>query len=697
VRSAHLVAAGVLLALVGACDPTTVSAPSPGRPSSRQTATSDRARVAALRAREAVLRAGYSPLAAPPWLDVSGADPYRIVPWPEALGGRPDPLVAGSIRTPRFVGVLRGLKALVTLDDELGELGRVSLPEAPTALCVSESGSAFVASKLSRYIQRVELGASGQVSLSGRFQVEATGVRDLACGEAGQLYALTSDPAQIVTLDRRGRELGKVTALRGGLRLLRKGPYLLELSLFERALRVLRPAASGASISELGLVRHDGPIWAADALVRDGGLLVALVGPEDKPLVRARGEFENVDSVAYFYRYDGRFTRLLELNLGEHGLIVPKAVALAEQEWGLTFTALSSGSGSLLRARWDGSLSLAPTFSYEAVPPGGSDAVFASPTRVVYPSPLLDAWIDASRRGVVVRHVEPERRPTLEVRLGEALFFTELMAPDNVSSGTHSRFSCETCHFEGGVDGRTHYTGRAQVSVVTKPLFGLANNRPHFSRALDPDLSAVCHNEFRVAGAGSGAQPWFSLSTARFPWLRALGIERAQLDALELREALLAFLYAFAPEPNPTVLGRTRFSELEARGARAFAQRCEGCHSARSSADDASSRALPQTWEKLVLRRDAPLVWARGDYERSGLLPYVHERGTRIPSLRRVADKPRYFTSGEAPSLAAVLERFSQGPSVHPGGRPPGEPAAAERPVLDAPTREALLAFLRLL
>src|SRR5262249_12871432 len=145
-------------------------------------------------------------------------------------------------------------------------------------------------------------------------------------------------------------------------------------------------------------------------------------------------------------------------------------------------------------------------------PPGAVDAVFSQDGRgVVYASPLLDAFVRADLRGVQTHVVDAARRPEPELRLGEVLFFTELMAPENVSSDTHSRFSCETCHFEGGVDGRTHYTGRGDVSVVTKPLFGLANNRPHFSRAMDPDLSSVCHNEFRVAGAGSGTDPWFSL------------------------------------------------------------------------------------------------------------------------------------------------------------------------------------------
>src|SRR5205814_5335212 len=129
-------------------------------------------------------------------------------------------------------------------------------------------------------------------------------------------------------------------------------------------------------------------------------------------------------------------------------------------------------------------------------------------------------------------------------RIGEALFFTDLMAPANRSDGALSRFTCETCHFEGYVDGRTHHTGRGDVHATTKPLLGLFNNRPHFSRALDPDLSAVAENEFRVAGAHSDTDPHFAVSPEKTPWARELGVDRTH-DATELRVALMAFLMAF--------------------------------------------------------------------------------------------------------------------------------------------------------
>ncbi len=112
------------------------------------------------------------------------------------------------------------------------------------------------------------------------------------------------------------------------------------------------------------------------------------------------------------------------------------------------------------------------------------------------------------------------------MHLGEALFFTTLMGPWNKSDGPLSRFTCETCHFEGYVDGRTHHTGRGDVHAVTKPLLGLFNNRPHFSRALDPDLVSVAFNEFRVAGAKSGRDPWYRAFDGRDPVARAASSER---------------------------------------------------------------------------------------------------------------------------------------------------------------------------
>lgn len=615
---------------------------------------------------------------------MSGSDPYRIVA--DARGG--------------FVGVLRGARALVTLDRDLRELSRVPLSEAPTALCSSGS-EAFVASRYSAEIARIALEASG-ARAARSFRVrdghgnELDGIADVACAANGSIYVLPAAGGELLTLDRDGRPLARLTALPGGLRLLKKGNYLFESSLFERAVRVLELDAGGVPRRELARVHHDGPIWAFDALEHGGRLWLALAGAEDKPLVRAHGEFENIDSFVWLYRLDdgGKLTQTAALDASELGVVVPKAIALRRIGSELELQALGAGSGALLRARVELEAAVLSHVEVEPALPGASDAVFPQDGgAIAYASPLFDAWVSFEREGSKLIAPNAAERPPLAQRLGEALFFTELLAPDSSAVGSHSRFSCETCHFEGGVDGRTHYTGRGNVSVVTKPLFGLANNRPHFSRALDPDLSAVSHNEFRVAGAGSGRDPWFTLETRRFPWLRQLGIDRAELEPLELREALLSFLYGFSHAPNPRAQGRARLAPLEMAGADAFAAHCASCHSARLFSDRPDSEVPRAEWEELLLRRNAPIVWARADYARTGVEPYVHELGTRIPSLRRLRLKPRYFTSGSARTLSDVLEQFREAPGGAQHQSPNGKTGAA----LSPEEQRSLAAFLQLL
>jgi len=636
-----------------------------------------RQRIRALREREAVVRSSFSPREQPPWIDVSGADPYRIAAQP--MGGG-------------FVGILRGAKALVTIDGELNEQARVALPETPTALCFSHAGdAAWVAGRYGRRLLRVQLGEPGGAAITLQRDLPAAGIADLVCGDDGVVHVLPSDGSDLLTLDRAGRELGHYAAMPGGLRLLRRGWVLLEASLAERSLRALELGSRGVPTRELGRLRHDGTLWAIEAMPwGSSGLLVAVAGVEDKPLVRAHGEFENIDSFVWLYELGpAGFSLVAELDVSDFGLVVPKALQLRSSPGTVTLDVLAAGSGRLLHASWNSGWSAPPSVRTEPAPPGASDAVFTGAGGVTYASPLLDAWIRLDAAGSRVVHVDRKSRPELDVRLGEALFFTDLMAPENTSQGSHSRFSCETCHLEGGVDGRQHYTGRADVSVVTKPLFGLANNRPHFSRALDPDLSSVSHNEFRVAGAGSGTDPWFTLATSRFPWLRELGVSRAELGPLELREALLHFLYAFSPAPNPNSQGRTQFSALEAQGAAAFREHCQSCHAPRLLSDDSASEAPFAAWQSLIFSRNAPLVWAKADYSKTGILPYVHERGTRITSLRRLALKPRYFTNGSAPNLDDLLQRFRNG-AAGAWHDAPGEP-------LPPATRRALAAFLGLL
>jgi len=98
-------------------------------------------------------------------------------------------------------------------------------------------------------------------------------------------------------------------------------------------------------------------------------------------------------------------------------------------------------------------------------------------------------------------------------------------------------------------------------------------------------------------------------------------------------------------------------------------------------------------WERLVMSPAGPIVWARDSREKTGVTPYVHEEGARIPSLRRLYRKRPYFTNGSALDLDAVLRRarFAPGGFLHDGG----DGSAGDR--LGDADRIALLAFLDLL
>jgi hypothetical protein len=226
---------------------------------------------------------------------------------------------------------------------------------------------------------------------------------------------------------------------------------------------------------------------------------------------------------------------------------------------------------------------------------------------------------------------------------------------------------------------------------------GLFNNRPHFSRALDPDLTAVAFNEFRVAGAKSGTDPWFSVEASTVPWVRFLGMSDAILTPESLRKALMSFLIAFQHRPNPAVLGRSSFSDRERQGAEIFRDRCENCHEARLVSDQQFSRAAFDRWETLVMAREGAIVWGKDVYEKTGVLPYVHESGARVPSLRRLYKKHPYFTNGSADSLDAVLSRARLLPAGFQHEAEKGDASRDVEPLLDAPSRDALLTFLALL
>ncbi len=635
-----------------------------------------------------------------------GADPYVI----RSLVADSGAAQSGA----RFVGVLRGESALVGLDGALREVSRLSAPASTTGLAVASTGEVFAVGELSNRVARYRA-AGGALRAVGAIELPGVrAMRDVATGPEGVIYVTEEHDGRLLTLEPRTAEGVGPAAERvdtamchGPLHVLRVASSVLVDCLLDHAV-VIRPVdRRGFPLAgpETRIVR-DGPLWGLDALQDGGALLVAVGGVEDHPLDRTEGSFGFVDSFITLYRVaGGAVAKLSEVNASALGVITPKALSIARGPAGdIQLAVAGYGSDRFARMDWQverrgatgqfGTALDEPEVVVSAVPPGTAMMQRLADGSFVLANPLIDAWVHVTEGGSAVVHVDAQESSarSTDVRLGEALFFTNLMAPWNKTEGRLSRFTCETCHFEGYVDGRTHHTGRGDILATTKPLLGLFNNKPHFSRALDPDLTTMVDNEFRVAGAKSDHDPWFSLATRDFPWTADLGVPDETLDPETLRRALMTFFMGFAHRPNPSVVGRTRFTDLEHRGAVVFRDKCESCHEARLLTDDPSTRQPFEKWEGLVMAPEGALVWAHAQYEKTGVEPYVSEMGARVVSLRRLYKKYPYFTNGSAKSIGSVLDR-----SRFAGGRFFHECAPEGATALRTDEKAGLAAFLDLL
>jgi hypothetical protein len=610
-----------------------------------------------------------------PWRDVSGADPFALREIPG---------------TDRLVGILRGDSAVVLLDAAGRELARRAVQAHPTGLEVTRAGEIVVAGEDSRQVARFAY-ARGTLEARGTIEVEGVfGIRDLSL-VGDRIYALDAGRGRIVAFpNAAGRQTAaEVAACRGGLAIdaVPRGDRFLVNCLLEHAI-VLR-ALDG---TEVARVRNDGPFWSmAAASAPDGTLLLAAGGVEDAPLDRSGGFFGSIDSFVYLYRIDDRESaRLAAVDVSDLGLVTPKWLALrTDDRGGVAIEVAGYGSDRAIELAWDDpAAGASPDVSARRIPPGTTSVAGR-----VAANPLLDAWVVFERGDTRMRLLPARTLRSAESRVGELLFFTTLMAPWASSEGKHSRFTCETCHHEGAIDGRVHWTGRGEVHATTKPLFGLLANRPYFSRALDPTMARMVDNEFRVANRGGPRGPWFSLETREYPWLASIDGLPEVLSPELLRASLIAFLAEHEPAPNPATLGRTAFVALERAGASEFRERCEGCHSARLVADEPASRVPFGEWEERIFA-GGPILWGRTGYERTGVEPYVHAAGARVPSLRRLAAKSPYFTNGSAATLEEVLAgaAWAADGFHHAGGT-----ATANAATLTAEQRRALLAFLALL
>ena len=526
-----------------------------------------------------------------------GLDPYRILPLAVAApasGG------AGA-----YLVLLRNQSEVVLIDGALATIDRTPVPRSPTGWDLVDGRYLFVGGELSNVIQIHEVDATG-IRLRSTITLNGVGsVRDIDVvgqdvfaldGLCSCLLRLTLPPhwrdhQGALEVQRADFEVGA-----GPLQVTAVGDFLLVNSLLAHELSIVPLTEDGPDFDRAATVQHDGPLWAFDAIEQDGSLLLALAGVENRTLDRTGGEFGYIDSFVFLYRVpvDHQGAALAPgtpelvdlLNVSEHGIVTPKVVRFEGAER-LRVIGFGSEGMALIEATASG-LSVVQT---APAPPGITDYI-SDGERVVAVSTLLDrvvttngpGWLDWRYFSIVFegRAVlgEPHNGHAVDVRLGEALLFTTLFSPENRTKNELSRFTCETCHFEGTFDGRTHFTGREDVFATTKTLRGMANNVPLFSRAGDQSLSSMIVAEFRVANQGRHAL--FEIELEDHPWLAEIGVT-STVDPADQRRALLAFLIDYTHPPNPWVAQGRRLDEDAIRGLGIFRERCATCHQVVSS------------------------------------------------------------------------------------------------------------------
>lgn len=576
----------------------------------------------------------------------------------------PDPIAIEH--APRgYIALVRHSPRLLALNPDFTVRAEVAVDAGAHALAV-RGGTVLVGGTASPDLVAYDLETLARTPTRDLSGLTNRGVRAITV--AGDcLYGIDEEASELGWRCASGAT-GRLATPRSPIALTCTAHYLVVASTLGHALWIAPLEKDGAPSARTAItIANDGPFFGIGARDDDdhqSGVVVAATHVEDHPLDRTHGSFGYVDSFLSIYRIRASgealsAQRLASINVAEHGVVTPKAIHIDAKR------VRASGFGSEIGVSVD--LDHFEVTPFESLP-GITDWRVAAGGELVGPSVLLDGFVVLADDRPRFYPAPTDRREDPNVHLGEMLFFTTAMAPWQKSEGELSRFTCETCHFEGGTDGRTHATGRGDILATTKPLLGLANNGPHFTRALDDDLTEMVYAEFHVAGARSEHSEWFDLDEAELRWPAIAPWYQSSDHSPEgLRAALVSYLFESPhPDQEHSAVG---LNATETRGAELFNARCASCHAPRLVAADATTEVPMSRWAELLSTPEAPLVWASGGYRKTGVLPYVHADGARPTSLRRVSRRGPYFTNGSAPSLEAVLQRVRfDDTAFHTGG-----------------------------
>ena len=412
-----------------------------------------------------------------------------------------------------------------------------------------------------------------------------------------------------------------------------------------------------------------------------------IVGSEQKRVRRNTGPIRNLSSVALAVDAtalrQGQLHVRRTIDLSTVGAVDATAARVSRGVLYVTAT----GSDHLIR--------ITETAVSKTVAGMAPWALCTVPTGIAVVSRLDDTVLFFDHAGVLTQRLELDSTPRLQpADLGERLFYSAGLWHRN-----RTRYTCNTCHWTGGSDGRIHPGFLERRQELTRPLFGIAAVRPIFSTAGAPSLTDATEGLIR----GLDDRAW---NTTHAYWyeprrvtLKGHAGKGRMFSAREIRVALIRYL---SDLPVPTPAKRqpgSDFSTEAKRGWALFRAHCASCHQPQRTMRQPSP-AFPTTQTRLTLNNLAnqPAALGYPGTARTGVEPYFTKNGNRITPLIGLSRLGPFFTNGSSSTLRDVLRRFRPNRThVHGRSTPTrdsAEPTAAPRRALKAHEVEALEAFL---
>jgi DNA-binding beta-propeller fold protein YncE len=559
---------------------------------------------------------------------------------------------------------------------------RLSVCAYPQSLATTPAG-VVVSCRFSTELGLIERAAQG-LRYRPLLTLPQHGRRGIASSEDGRTLYVASPPARGVDVVR--PESGTVQQVATGISPRRVAIVRDPRAPSQRLLLVDNYVSHTVTVQRLlptGLVGELLQTIVTEAPVQDLAVIpgrgLYLLTHEDRPLDRADGPVHWLDSVVLMLP-PGSSTPFADAGLGHRrafnlterqGLAQLDAIALAPDG---RIAIVGSATDNVLLLQAADELDGGRVLVVGAHP---SAALFLPDGQLVTADRLSDSlsFIDAATNKVdtVALDAAPRREPWA---LGELLFYSRALVPNNRADGPLSIYACSACHDEGHVDGRRHPAKHNRFQSMTKTCRGLAHTAPYLSLGMLDSLSDFADN---IVATHAQGDDHYATSLRV---LRGGAWKNVTLGPDELRRAMAAYLARIPLERSPFSDGRT-LSDDARRGMALFLEECTRCHLATEDTHDARR---PHDLERAIL--DGRLVFTSKSRFDVGT-PVLGEGGNNPPSLRGTWDAAPYLSDGSAETLELLMERTDPSTErVHAASN-------AKQPHFGARERAWLVAFLR--